>query len=144
MCALMVLGMSFYNMILMQGFTGAIWLQVAAGYVPGFIVALILDVFVVGKIAKGLTGKLVKPSDPLVKRIMFMSVFMVTGMVFFMSAFGALMQSGFSASFLPSYGSLLWKNFICALPLQLLIVGPITRVIFMRLYPPHAAPQLGS
>lgn len=53
MCFLMVLGMSIYNVALMEGWSGTLVKDVIVGYLPAFIVALILDVFVVGKVAKG-------------------------------------------------------------------------------------------
>ena len=54
---------------------------------------------------------------------------MVLGMVFFMSMYGVIMQFGFTESFLNYYLGAFAKNLIMALPLQLLIVGPICRMI---------------
>lgn len=68
MCALMVLGMSIYNVALMEGWSGTLVKDVIIGYVPAFVVAFILDVFVVGKVAKGIAHKLVKENDPMIKK----------------------------------------------------------------------------
>ncbi|GGG10868.1 hypothetical protein GCM10010912_64120 [Paenibacillus albidus] len=67
MCALMVLGMSIYNVILQKGWSAEVLGHLVIGYLPAFIVALVLDVFVVGKIAKGIVHRIVKPADPMSK-----------------------------------------------------------------------------
>ncbi|OMD85202.1 MULTISPECIES: DUF2798 domain-containing protein [Paenibacillus] len=139
MCFLMVLGMSIYNVALMEGWSGTIVKDVIVGYLPAFIVALILDVFVVGKVAKGIAHKLVKENDPMIKKIMFISFFMVTGMVLFMSFYGAVLHVGFSAELPRAYLSAIGKNFIFALPLQIILVGPLTRFIFVKITPAVSA-----
>lgn len=135
MCALMVLGMSIYNVVLMEGWSGSVIKDVLIGYLPAFIVAFILDVFVVGKVAKGIAYKLVKDNDPMIKKIMLISFFMVTGMVLFMSFYGAVLHVGFSAELPIAYLSAIGKNFIFALPLQIILVGPLTRFIFVKITP---------
>lgn len=135
MCALMVLGMSIYNVVLMEGWSGSVIKDVLIGYLPAFIVAFILDVFVVGKVAKGIAYKLVKDNDPMIKKIMLISFFMVTGMVLFMSFYGAVLHVGFSAELPMAYLSAIGKNFIFALPLQIILVGPLTRFIFVKIIP---------
>ncbi|KGE16387.1 DUF2798 domain-containing protein [Paenibacillus wynnii] len=139
MCALMVLGMSIYNMILLEGLSGSLVKHVAIGYLPAFIVALVLDIFIVGKIAKGIAHRLVKGTDPMIKKILLISSFMVTGMVLFMSFYGAVIHVGFTAALPIAYLSAVGKNFICALPLQLLLVGPLTRYIFIKVTPAVSA-----
>ncbi|MNP11042.1 hypothetical protein D3C76_1032130 [compost metagenome] len=135
MCALMVLGMSIYNVILLEGLSGTLVRNVLIGYMPAFIIALILDVFIVGKIAKGIAHRIVKDTDPMLKKIMFISFFMVTGMVLLMSFYGAVMHVGFTADLPMAYLSSVGMNFICALPLQILLVGPLTRLIFVKCFP---------
>ncbi|MDQ0196617.1 DUF2798 domain-containing protein [Paenibacillus wynnii] len=135
MCALMVVGMSFYNVILMEGLSGNLLKGVVIGYLPAFIFALVVDIFIVGKIAKGIAHRLIKESDPMIKKIMLISFFMVTGMVLFMSFYGAVIHVGFTAALPMAYLTSVGKNFICALPLQFLIVGPLTRFIFLKVTP---------
>lgn len=138
MCALMVLGMSIYNVALKEGWSGTLVKDVIIGYVPAFVVAFILDVFVVGKVAKGIAHKLVKENDPMIKKIMFISFFMVTGMVLFMSFYGAVLHVGFTSALPMAYLSAIGKNFMVALPLQILLVGPLTRFIFVKITPATA------
>ncbi|MDH6370429.1 sterol desaturase/sphingolipid hydroxylase (fatty acid hydroxylase superfamily) [Paenibacillus sp. PastF-3] len=138
MCALMVLGMSIYNVALMEGWSGTLVKDVIIGYIPAFVIAFILDVFVVGKVAKGIAYKLVKENDPMIKKIMFISFFMVTGMVLFMSFYGAVLHVGFTSELPMAYLSAIGKNFMVALPLQILLVGPLTRFIFVKITPATA------
>ncbi|MNJ48539.1 hypothetical protein D3C77_437350 [compost metagenome] len=135
MCALMVLGMSIYNVLLIKGLSVQLLWDVIVGYVPVFIIALVLDVLVVGKIAKAIANKLIPAKKPTVKKVLLISFFMVSGMVLLMSLYGALMHVGVSNELPQAYLTAVWKNFVCALPLQLLIVGPTTRMIFTKIFP---------
>lgn len=135
MCALMVLGMSIYNVMLMKGASLQLLWDVIAGYVPAFLVALILDIFVVGKVAKLCANKIIPAKKPTIKKVLLISFFMVSGMVLLMSLYGALLHVGLSDKLPQAYLTAVWTNFVCALPLQLLIVGPITRSIFNKLFP---------
>ncbi|WP_379136322.1 DUF2798 domain-containing protein [Paenibacillus sp. sgz500958] len=134
MCFFMVLVMCFYNVILVQGLSGSVFKEVGIAILPALAIALILDVFVVGKVAKGLAHKLIKATDPVIRKVLTISFFMVSGMALCMSLFGSLMHYGFSSDalsrWLPTFGI----NFIFALPLQMLLVGPLTRFLFIRIY----------
>ncbi len=135
MCACMVLGMTVYNMILVKGFSSEIFSELLYDYWPGFFVALFLDVFVVGKIAKYIAGKLVNENDPMIKKILLISFFMVCGMVLCMSFYGVIINIGFSPMLPYAYLNGVWKNFIVALPLNLLVVSPLVRAVFIKIYP---------
>ncbi len=62
------------------------------------------------------------------------SFFMVVGMVIFMSLYGAVEQAGISEQTLMVWLTNIPKNFIAALPLQLLIAGPFIRSVFKILF----------
>lgn len=55
MCSLMVIGMSTYNLFLHGNLNLS---ELLIGFIPGFIVAFILDVFIVGVVAKKIAFKL--------------------------------------------------------------------------------------
>ncbi|AIQ60801.1 DUF2798 domain-containing protein [Paenibacillus borealis] len=139
MCFFMVVFMSFYNVILSNGFNNRLFADVAIGLLPALAVALFFDIVVVSKIAKGLAFKIVKPSAPMIKKVLTISCFMVCGMVILMSLYGTLAHFGFRDNFFRHYFSILGLNFICALPLQLIVVGPLTRFLFTRMFPAPAA-----
>ncbi|MEK3668953.1 MULTISPECIES: DUF2798 domain-containing protein [unclassified Paenibacillus] len=139
MCFFMVVFMSFYNVIISNGFNNRLFADVAIGLLPALAVALFCDIVVVSKIAKGLAFKIVNPSAPMIKKVLTISCFMVCGMVILMSLYGTLAHFGFGDNFFRHYFSILGLNFICALPLQLIVVGPLTRFLFTRMFPAPAA-----
>ena len=134
-CALMVLGMDLYNGILSNGFNSSLFIGILIPYVPIFCIALILDWFLVGKLAKGLVAKIVNHNDPILKKVLFISFFMVCGMCFCMSLIVSIIHMTTPSEFPLQFVKTLGLNFICALPLQLIIVGPIARGIFFKMYP---------
>lgn len=129
--------MTIYNMILNEGFHSNLLNNLLKDFWLGFIVALLLDVFIVGKLAKPLAFKIVKPNKETkqIKIIIAISSYMVVGMVLFMSMFGAIVSSGFTIAALKLYPLCVLRNFIMALPLNLLIVSPIVRFIFNKMFP---------
>ena len=137
MCFCMVLGMTIYNMILNEGFHSNLLNNLLKDFWLCFIVALLLDIFIVEKLAKPLAFKIVKPTKETkqIKIILAISSCMVVGMVLFMSIFGAIVSSGFTIDALKLYPLCVLRNFIMALPLNLLIVSPIVRFIFNKMFP---------
>lgn len=130
LCSMMVLGMSMYNLLLHDSF-GLVTLL--AGLVPGFVVAFILDVFIVGLIAKKIAFQLPINKKSKVQLILTISSLMVLGMVTFMSLFGVLMEGGIPDNLWAAYSEAWRMNVIVALPLQLLIVGPVSRTILGKI-----------
>ncbi len=136
MCFSMVLGMTIYNMFLNEGFHSQFFAHLLKDFWLGFIIALLLDIFVVGKIAKPIAFKIVKPNKDTrpIKVILSISSCMVVGMVLFMSMYGAIKAVGFSSMALKIYPSCVIRNFIMALPLNLLIVSPLVRFSFGKMF----------
>lgn len=136
MCFFMVLGMTIYNMLLNEGFNNQFFANLLSDFWFGFIVALLLDVFVVGKIAKPIAFKIVKPNSETkqIKIVLAISCCMVIGMVLCMSMYGAIIAAGFSSTALKIYPLCIVRNFIMALPLNLLIVSPLVRFLFGKMF----------
>lgn len=136
MCFSMVLGMTIYNMILNEGFNAQLFNNLLKDFWLGFFVALLLDVFVVGKIAKPIAFRIVKPTKTTkpIKIILAISICMVVGMVLFMSMYGAIVAVGFNSTALKIYPLCIARNFIMALPLNLLIVSPLVRLSFNKMF----------
>ena len=134
MCAFMVFWMSVYNVSLHLGFSSEVFKQAWLGFPIAYLFAILCDWVIVSKVAKTLAFKVVKAeSAPLVK-IITISSFMVIGMVILMSFYGALEQVGLSSATLMVWLRNIPKNFIVALPLQLLIAGPFIRAVFKILF----------
>ncbi|MFK4291426.1 hypothetical protein ABH955_001335 [Bacillus sp. RC240] len=134
MCLGMVIVMTFYN-LLMNGAGGPIHIkEIALELIIGFIIALLIEICIVGPCAKKIVFAL--PFDKLkkVNMIIAMATTMVIGMVFFMSFYGMAMMylhNGLHGdSFVTIYFSVFIKNFIMAYPLQLIIMGPLVRFLF--------------
>ena len=68
-----------------------------------------------------------------VQLILTISSLMVLGMVTFMSLFGVLMEGGIPDNLWAAYSEAWRMNVIVALPLQLLIVGPVSRTILGKI-----------
>lgn len=141
MCFGMVLGMTVYNMILNEGFHSDLLTNLLKEFWLGFAVALLLDVFVVGKLAKPIAFKIVKPTRETkqIKVILAISSCMVVGMVLFMSMFGAIVACGFTVDALKLYPLCIVRNFVMALPLNLLVVSPLVRFLFGKIFAPQLA-----
>ena len=65
-----------------------------------------------------------------------MSFFTCCGMVLWMSAFGVVTNLWFGPHFFAAYGLGIVRNVIVAMPLNLLIVSPLIRAIFFKMFPP--------
>ncbi|MBU7555376.1 DUF2798 domain-containing protein [Pediococcus ethanolidurans] len=133
MAGLMVFVMVCYNVMLVQGFTKGFMMNSLSEYPGGLLVAIILDLLVVGPIAKKLAFKYII-NDYMKRNVVLIgitiSVMMVLGMVTCMSLFGIIMSHNVSlTSYIHAWGF----NIIVALPLQLLIVGPIARAVLGKM-----------
>ena len=145
MCFCMVFGMSVYNVARVRGgaptdVLAAAWL----GFPFAYVFAMLADWFVAGPIAKGVAfGHLVKPGMSTRAVALIVSSCMVVPMVVIMSLFGCLEASlhvsGGIVALLPQlpgmWASNIAWNFIAALPLNLLVAGPIARALFRRAFP---------
>ena len=125
MCFLMVCGMSAYNLALVGKLS---FTKFAIGLIPGFIVAFFFDTVIVGPVAKKLAFKLPIDRNNKLQTILAISLLMITGMVTFMSVFSLLMRPELPENIIHAYFTAWGMNFIAALPLQLLLVGPISRL----------------
>ncbi|MGG1662952.1 DUF2798 domain-containing protein [Brevibacillus sp. NRS-1366] len=88
MCFGMVVIMTLYNLI-QNGLIGTVSLKdILFQFILGFIVAFLLEVFIVGPVAKKIALSL--PYDKSRKGFVILSIsfFMMIGMVFFMSLYG--------------------------------------------------------
>lgn len=137
MAGLMVLVMTGYNVAMAQGISSELPMAILKAYPLGLLVAIILDLLIVGPIAKGFAFKYII-NEYMKKKIVLIgitiSVLMVLGMVTLMSLFGIAVEGKLTQGHvLATYGHTWIFNLIVALPLQLLIVGPIAREVLGRM-----------
>lgn len=140
MCFFMVFVMSIYNVSLHMGEISLQTLQLAwLGFPIAFLFAMCADWFLVGNLAKGIAFRFfLNEHSSTIKKAITISCCMVIPMVFIMSFYGALEQCIRLGSF--SEIMMIWlgnigKNVIVALPLQLLVAGPIVRTLFRKAFP---------
>ena len=146
MCFCMVLWMSIYNVALQHGaINGEVIAAAWLGFPVAYIFAMCCDWFFASSLAKGFAFKfLVTPgkSSPRAMTLAISSC-MVVPMVIIMSLYGACeglfhMPGGPLANLqmLP----MMWlinipRNFVMALPWNLLVAGPVARFVFRRAFP---------
>ncbi|MCQ6561827.1 hypothetical protein [Paenibacillus mendelii] len=136
MCTGMVVFMTFYNLFT-HGLIGTVSLkEILVQLITVFIVAAVVEIFIVGPVAKKIAFSLPYDKSKKVLVILALAVCMVSGMVLVMSLYG-LGTAYFSnslegESLFKSYFTLVFKNFIFAFPLQLIIVGPTVRYLFVK------------
>lgn len=109
------------------------------GFPIAYIFAMCCDWFFVSKIAKGFAFKyLVKPDSSVLRKVISVSCCMVIPMVIIMSLYGAVevsVEMGNFSNLLIIWLTNIPKNFVMALPYQLIIAGPLTRFVFRSAFP---------
>ncbi|WP_054955137.1 hypothetical protein [Paenibacillus dakarensis] len=136
MCTGMVIFMTTYNLITNDLIGKMTWIILMMQYVIGFIIAFILESFIVGPLAKKAVMSLPFDKSKKVMFIVSLAFCMVTGMVLCMSVYGLLSSyrsNGLAGeSLLKSYFTIVMKNYVFALPLQLIVIGPLMRTLFSK------------
>lgn len=140
MCFTMVLWMSIYNVTLHTGiFNTQVIKDAWLGFPIAYVFAACMDWFVVSGLAKGFAFKyLVKPDSSTLRKVISVSCSMVVPMVIIMSLYGAVEASIRMGDF--SNVLFIWltnipKNFVMALPFQLIVAGPLVRKVFRTIFP---------
>ena len=102
-----------------------------------YIIIALLAYFVSGHLAKICAFRVVQPGDRPIFIIFAIQTFTVIWQVAFASILGVYHGYGFTVNFIPDYLTTYCRNFVLAFPLQLIIVGPLARLIFRTLFIKH-------
>ena len=144
MCFVMVLWMSIYNVARMSGgLSFSVVQQAWMGFPIAYLFAMCCDMLIVSRTAKAFAFRfLIREGSSPLRMVLSISGCMVVCMVLIMSFYGACERCVHTGEW--SMVGLLWLqnipfNFIMALPLQLLIAGPLVRKAFEWLCPAPAA-----
>ena len=132
MAGLMVLVMAGYNIALADGFSHHFIREVLTGYPLALLVAAICDLGIIGPSVKAIFFKFILNDYMKKKQIriaLAISCMMVAGMVTLMSLFGMIVTQNFGDNVFLTYLHTWIFNLFMALPLQLIVVGPIARAI---------------
>ena len=131
----MVYGMTLYNTVLGTGeFTNSTFLHALTGMWVEFVIIFLCACFIAGNVAKYLAFRVVQPGDRPIFIIFAIQIFTVIAQVFFASIMATVKIHGFTILFLPQFMTAYCKNFIMALPLQLIIAGPLARLLFRSIF----------
>ncbi|MBW6411741.1 DUF2798 domain-containing protein [Clostridium weizhouense] len=127
-CALTCIFMATMNICInMGGVSGASIVTVLKAFPLVFIIAMILEMFIVGKVADKLVSIFILPTDSLNAHIMFRTFFTVIGMSIIMTNVGEILASGLSLEAIKEFPICWPRNFCVVMFLELLIVQPIAR-----------------
>ena len=130
--------MTLYNTVLATGsFTNHTFLIALKGMWIEYIITALLAYFVSGHLAKICAFRVVKPGDRPIFIIFAIQTFTVIWQVAFASILGVYHGYSFTANFIPDYLTTYCRNFIMAFPLQLIIAGPLARLIFRKTFLKH-------
>ena len=145
MCFFMVLGMTIYNMILNEGLSDHFLIHLLKDFWLGFIVALIIDVFKVVELNPTATiapyidiNNTIPTTIQLeIAKIILIGFVSGVGLTNFkaigLASFPTIKTSIINSTTLKIYPLCVARNFIMALPLNLLIVSPLVRFLFTKI-----------
>ena len=143
MCLGMVVCMTTYNLLIHEMIGNIGFADMIIQYLAGFVVAMALEMLIVGPFARKAAFKLPINKTKKLQVVLAISSCMVVGMVFFMSLFGLIMSSLVGhpgeGSLITSYLRTFSQNFVMAYPLQLLVMGPLVRGLFTKFVKAQAA-----
>lgn len=132
---LMVYCMTLYNLVLAMGsFTNASFGMALQEMWLEYVIIALCAYFISSPIAKKLAFRVVQPGDRPIAIILTIQVFTVICQVALASVLAVWHDRGFTAQFVPDYLTAYCRNFIMALPLQLMLAGPLSRAVFRLLF----------
>ena len=131
----MVYFMTLYNTVLATGeFYNHTFITALQSMWLEYVLIFLCAYFISGPLAKRFAFQVVRPGDRQIYVILCIQTFTVICQVALASILGVWHGYGFTRQILPDYIMTYCRNFIMALPLQLIIVGPLSRAIFRAIY----------
>lgn len=132
---MMVYVMTLYNIVLASGtFVNETFLIALKGMWVEFVIIFLCAYFISSRTAKYFAFRVVQPGDRPIVIIFFIQIFTVISQVALASILGTIKGYGITIQFIPNYLMTYCRNFIMALPIQLIIVGPLARLIFRSIF----------
>ena len=129
-CALTCIFMATMNIsINMGGVSGEAIVTSLKSFPLVFLIAMILEMFIVGRIADKLVNVFISPTDSLNAHILFRTFFTVIGMSIIMTIVGGCLANGFSLEAIKEFPIYWPRNFCVVIFLELIIVQPIARTV---------------
>lgn len=132
---MMVYAMTIYNIVINKGvFTNGTFIEALRDMWGEYIIIFLCAYFIASHIAKFFAFRVIQLGDREICIILMIQVFTVVIQVALASILGTFKGYGCTIQFIPNYIVTYCRNFLFALPLQLILVGPLARVIFRSIF----------
>lgn len=99
-----------------------------------WIIVMIIEPTIFGRIAEALVAKFTKPTDSFNSKILFRIVFTVLGMSAAMTFIGDIVGNGFSPEIFSNWLQNWPRNFVVVLIAESLVIQPIARFAMVKLH----------
>lgn len=127
-CALTCMFMATMNICIgMSGISKEAIVIALKSFPLAFIIAMLLEGLIVGKVAEKLVNVFSSPTDSFNAHILFRTFFTVIGMSIIMTNVGGVLANGFSMEVIKHFPIAWPRNFCVVIFLELIIVQPIAR-----------------
>ena len=134
-CTLTVIFMVTLNVILAAGELNQQTALTIIKMLPIFwIIAMILEPVLIGRIAEKLVNKFTKPADSFNAKILFRILFTVLGMSICMTLIADVINNGCSSEIFSNFLTNWPRNFVIVLIAESLVIQPIARFAMVKLH----------
>lgn len=134
-CTLTVLFMTSLNVILSVGeLNGDVVLVILKSLPIFWVIAMIIEPVLIGRIAEKLVRKFTEPTDSFNAKILFRILFTVLGMSACMTLIGNVVGNGFNSEIFSNFLTNWPRNFLIVLIAESLVIQPIARFAMVKLH----------
>ena len=99
-----------------------------------WIIVMIIEPAIFGRLAEALTAKFTKPTDSFNSKILFRILFTVLGMSAAMTFIGDLVGNGFHSELFSNWLTNWPRNFVIVLIAESLVIQPLARFVMVKLH----------
>ena len=132
---LTVFFMTTYSAIYFAGdFNGEVAFTILKMLPIIWIIVMIIEPVIFGRIAEALTAKFTKPEDSFNSKILFRILFTVLGMSAAMTLIGDVVCNGFHSELFSNWLHNWPRNFVIVLAAESLVIQPIARFAMVKLH----------
>lgn len=132
---LTVIFMTSLNIILSFGeFNGEVALTILKALPIIWVIVMIIEPTIFGRIAEALVKKFTKPTDSFNSKILFRILFTVLGMSAAMTLIGDIVGNGFRTEIFSNWLTNWPRNFAIVLIAESLVIQPIARFAMVKLH----------
>lgn len=99
-----------------------------------WVIVMIIEPAIIGRIAEALTAKFTKPTDSFNAKILFRIIFTVFGMSMVMTLVGDIVGNGFHSELFRNWLHNWPRNLVIVLIAESLVIQPIARFVMVKLH----------